>query len=263
MGCMCMNALVFCKGLVCGLLAASSVAQAASCAKPVYLTFDTGNMRHAELIAQTLAKHQVKASFFLANEAAYPDRRAHALDDVYASYWQARAKEGHAFGSHTWDHGKFLNDVPVAGALKVSYQPQFGPQAGKRLLLDEPAVCLELKRVDHRFKQLTGKSLDPIWRAPGGRTTPGTLTHATSCGYRHVHWAKAGFLGDELASETHPNDKLLAQALANIQAGDILMAHLGIWSRKDPFAPMFDPLIQGLKAKGFCFETLRAHPGFQ
>jgi hypothetical protein len=34
------------------------------------------------------------------------------------------------------------------------------------------------------------------------------------------------------------------------------MAHLGIWSRKDPFAPMLDPLIAGLKARGFCFARL-------
>jgi hypothetical protein len=46
---------------------------------------------------------------------------------------------------------------------------------------------------------------------------------------------------------------LLERALARIRDGDILMAHLGIWSRHDPFAPMLDPLIAGLKARGFCF----------
>jgi len=34
------------------------------------------------------------------------------------------------------------------------------------------------------------------------------------------------------------------------------MAHLGIWSRSDAYAPMLDPLIAGLKASGFCFELL-------
>ena len=38
------------------------------------------------------------------------------------------------------------------------------------------------------------------------------------------------------------------------------MAHLGIWSRKDPWAPMLDPLIAGLKRRGLCFATLNAHP---
>ena len=51
---------------------------------------------------------------------------------------------------------------------------------------------------------------------------------------------------------------LLRRALADIRDGDILMAHLGIWSRRDPFAPMLDPLIAGLKARGLCFATLPA-----
>ena len=42
------------------------------------------------------------------------------------------------------------------------------------------------------------------------------------------------------------------------------MAHLGIWSRQDPWAPaVLEPLVQGLQQKGFCFRTLREHPQFQ
>ena len=51
---------------------------------------------------------------------------------------------------------------------------------------------------------------------------------------------------------------LLEKALTHVRDGDILMAHLGIWSRKDPFAPMLDPLIEGLKSRGFCFARLPA-----
>ena len=71
-----------------------------------------------------------------------------------------------------------------------------------------------------------------------------------------MHWADAGFLGDELPSDKYPNDMLLARALKNLRDGDIMMMHLGIWSRKEPFAPMLDPLLAGLKQKGFCFATL-------
>jgi peptidoglycan/xylan/chitin deacetylase (PgdA/CDA1 family) len=85
---------------------------------------------------------------------------------------------------------------------------------------------------------------------------------ARDCGFAHAHWAAAGFLGDELPSETHPNESLLRQSLAAIRPGDILMAHLGIWSRRTPYAPMLDPLIAGLKERGLCFATLREHPQF-
>ena len=77
-------------------------------------------------------------------------------------------------------------------------------------------------------------------------------------------WADAGFLGDELPSEKFSNQALLAKALRDIRSGDILMAHLGIWSRKDAWAPaVLEPLIVGLQAKGFCFETLRTHPAYR
>ncbi len=230
--------------------AATPSAPAAACKGTLYLTFDTGNMRHAELIAETLAKHGVKATFFLAQEAT--SRGDHALDQTWAPYWQARVAEGHAFGSHTWRHGSFRSDR----GDRVRYRLSDGHSED----LDAQAVCDEVKRPDERFQELTGRRLDPLWRAPGGRTTPNTLAAAKNCGYRHVGWAAAGFLGDELPSEGYPNSLLLQRALDRLRDGDIVMAHLGIWSRKDAFAPMLDPLISGLKTRGFCFATLRGQP---
>ncbi len=231
------------------LLTAAGIAQAAdaTCRGTVYLTLDTGNMRHAEAIANILAKHRVKATFFVAQEKTL--RGDMALDPTWADFWKARVAEGHAFGSHTWRHGSFRKDE--AGG-KVRYHLMDGSQT----TLDAAQICAELKAPDTRFAELTGRKLDALWRAPGGRTTPNTLKAAEACGYRHVHWAPAGFLGDELPSDVYPNEALLKRALANIRDGDILMAHLGIWSRKDPFAPMLDPLIAGLKDRGFCFATI-------
>ncbi len=235
--------------LIAPLLTAAGAAVAAdnSCKGTVYLTLDTGNMRHAEAIADILAKHRIKATFFVAQEKTL--RGDMALDPTWADYWKARVSEGHAFGSHTWRHGSFRKDE--AGG-KVTYRLMDGTQT----TLDAAQICAELKAPDTRFAELTGRKLDALWRAPGGRTTPNTLKAAEACGYRHVHWAPAGFLGDELPSDAYPNEALLKRALANIRDGDILMAHLGIWSRKDPFAPMLDPLIGGLKDRGFCFATI-------
>jgi peptidoglycan/xylan/chitin deacetylase (PgdA/CDA1 family) len=240
-------------------LAQPATAPAPACRGQVYLTFDTGNMSQADLIADTLSRHGVKAPFFLANERT--PRGDHSLDDAWAGYWRARAAEGHAFGSHTFDH-VYLRTAPAGDDRAVTLaKPQFGPQAGRAQRWDAAALCAELARVDARLRALAGRGLDPIWRAPGGRAPAAAMQAAQACGYRHVHWASAGFLGDELPSETHPNAQLLRQALAGIRDGDILIAHLGIWSRRDPWAPMLDPLITGLKARGLCFATLREHPG--
>ena len=230
-------------------LCASATALAGGCRGTLYLTLDTGNMAHAEAIAATLARHQVKATFFLANERT--PRGDHALDASWRDYWAARASEGHAFGSHTWRHGKALADAP-GGA--VVYRPEF--PAGPAETLSAAAYCSELTRVDDAFRAHAGRGLDPIWRAPGGRTTPNALAAAQACGYRHVGWSPAGFLGDELPSATHGNRALVEQAVRSLKDGDILMMHLGIWSRQDPFAPMLDELLARLKARGFCFATI-------
>lgn len=228
-------------------LAAQAATGETACRGTVYLTLDTGNMRHADVIAEILQKHHVKATFFVAQEKT--SRGDMALDASWARYWKARVAEGHAFGSHTWRHGAFRQDLDDG---RVTYQLM----DGQREKLDAAQICTEVRQPDSRFAELTGRHLDPIWRAPGGHTTPLTLKAASQCGYRHVGWSAAGFLGDELPSSAYPNETLLKRALANIRDGDVLLAHLGIWSRKDPFAPMLDPLIVGLKARGFCFATV-------
>ncbi|MBP5998616.1 MAG: polysaccharide deacetylase family protein [Azonexus sp.] len=235
---------------VAGIVAATTGLAQAACSGTLYLSFDNGNMRHAELIAETLAKHQAKATFFVANEKTL--RGDHALDDSWAPYWQARVAEGHAFGSHTWRHGSFRGDNGKLTRYRL--------MNGRTENLNADAICEEIRQPDARFKELTGRALDPLWRAPGGRTTPLTLKAAQVCGYRHVGWATAGFLGDELPSESYPNRLLVDRAVNNLKDGDIIMAHLGIWSRQEPFAPALDELLGRLQAKGFCFATLAPEP---
>ena len=60
------------------------------------------------------------------------------------------------------------------------------------------------------------------------------------------------------------NPPLFKKALLGIKSRDILHAHLRTRTRKDPWAPaVLDPLIVGLKEKGFCFATLRQHPAYK
>lgn len=222
---------------------------AGSCNGTVYLTFDTGNMSQADTIARILKQHQVQATFFLANEKTH--RGDHALDLSWREYWRARVAEGHRFGNHTFRHLYAKRDLTDGQLLAtIDYR-------GPEIRMDERSFCAELKKVDDTFHGLTGQRLDGLWRAPGGHTTRQTIRWAANCGYPiHVHWDDAGFIGDELPSESHPNDKLLKQALARIRPGTVAMMHLGIWSRKDPLAPILDPLIRDLKARGYCFAPL-------
>ena len=239
-------------------LLATAPAGAGQCGGTLYLTFDTGSQSQAELIAATLKRHNIHATFFLANEKTV--RGDYSLDPAWASFWKARAAEGHAFGSHTFDHVYYVRDGAEGG---IVVKPQFGLDAGKRQQWSAAQYCAEIKRVDARFAELTGHHLDPIWRAPGGKTSARTIAAAQSCGYTHFGWAPAGFSGDELSSTAFPNAMLLKKSLDTLRDGDIFLAHMGIWSRKDPWAPAnLEPLIAGLERKGFCFATLREHPDF-
>jgi peptidoglycan-N-acetylmuramic acid deacetylase len=238
-------------------VAAGAVAAPAPCAQPVYLTFDTGHMGVAPLVADVLKREGVHVTFFLANEKTLTG--GSSLDDTWAPWWRARAAEGHAFGSHTWDHDIWRADRPAGLQVK----PTQGAQAGQLRTLDTAAYCAELQRPAERFAAMTGQRMGSLFRAPGGKTSPALLRAAASCGWTHVGWSDAGFLGDELPSDRFPNDQLLKRALRDIRPGDILLAHLGIWSRQDAWAPaVLEPLIDGLKARGMCFATLREHPQY-
>lgn len=242
--------------------AASAAGKAArpapQCKGNIYLTFDTGSQAQAALIAETLQKYHIKASFFLANEKTV--NGDYSLDPAWAPYWKARLAEGHVIGSHTFDHDVLVRDGADG---KLDTKPGFGASAGKVRSLSPEQYCEQIRRVDQRFTELTGSHLDPVWRAPAGRTSPRALAAARSCGYTHVGWSPAGFSGDELPSEKVSNASLLAKSLRELRAGDVVLIHMGIWSRKDAWAPAnLEPLIKGLAQKGYCFATLRDHPDY-
>lgn len=238
-----------------------AVAQS-ECSKPLYLTFDTGHMEVAPLIAEVLQRQKVRVTFFGANETTKTGDGS--LGDHWAPWWKARALEGHEFASHTLDHVYWRSDIGKSGAPAFRVRPSAGPRSGQEFAMTAKQYCEEIQRAADRMRVITGKAPLPLFRAPGGKTSTQLLASAEACGYAHVGWAPAGFLGDELSSERVSNTALLQQSLRTIRSGDVLLAHLGIWSRKDPWAPaVLEPLLIGLKERGFCFKTMREHPDYQ
>jgi len=249
------------RWFACGLAVLPWIALAQPCQvgeRPVYLTFDTGHMGVAPLIVDTLKRFNAHATFFLANEPTLTGGTT--LDDHWTPWWKTLAAEGHDFGAHTWNHDIWLDDSPDGG-FKV--RTVAGIQQPRLHEVTAAQYCESLKRVASRFTEMTGRTLGPIFRAPGGKTSKALLGNAQACGFQHVGWSAAGFLGDELSSQRYPNAQLLDKALKGIKPGDILLAHLGIWSRQDPWAPaVLEPLMQGLKDRGMCFAALREHPRY-
>lgn len=248
-------------GSVQAMQAMPTPSAAAPCTRPVYLTFDTGHMGVADVVAQVLRRHGVRATFFAAHEATQEGDGS--LGAHWAPWWRARAQEGHHFASHTWEHTIWRADAGTPQSPAFRVRPSQGPNKGQTSVMTATSYCAAIDQAAQRLHAITGQAPLPLFRAPGGKTSAQLLQVAQRCGYQHVGWSPAGFLGDELPSDRYPNAQLLQQALARIRAGDVLLAHLGIWSRQDPWAPaVLEPLIQGLHAKGFCFATLNEHPLF-
>ncbi len=234
-------------------------ALSAVCTQPVYLTFDTGHMGVAPFIAEVLKRQQVRVTFFAAQEKTREGDGT--LGQHWSAWWREQAQSGHDFASHTYDHAYWRADLPEQ---RFRVRPSAGAQVGQDLTWSAQDYCDNLRQAAARLLTLTGQAPLPLFRAPGGKTSPALLRAAKACGFEHVGWAEAGFLGDELSSDKFPNERLLKKALKTIRSGDILMAHLGIWSRQDPWAPaVLEPLIVGLKARGLCFATLREHPSYK
>lgn len=232
------------------LAAAPAAAQAPRCqAGTIYLTIDTGWGREAEQIAEILRRRGVRATLFMAHEPTVRGERS--LDPAWAAFWRARAAEGHVFASHTDRHWYFRGD-PAPGRVRYVSRQREGA-----VELDQAGLCAELSRPIERLRQaVPDATVLPLWRAPGGITTPNAVRMAAACGLRHQGWTANGFLGDELDSRASPNAALRDRALRTVRDGEVLMMHWGVRSRRDPFAHVLDEVIAGLQARGFCFAPL-------
>ena len=115
---------------------AQNTSNSGVCTNPVYLTLDTGHMETAPFMADVLNKHQVKATFFVANEKT-KDNSTSMSNSWGQRFWAARGKEGHEFASHTWDHVYWRGDVrgqetqfivqPSAGAHEAPGRSPIAP----------------------------------------------------------------------------------------------------------------------------------------
>ncbi|HYF09014.1 MAG TPA: polysaccharide deacetylase family protein [Acetobacteraceae bacterium] len=235
--------------LLCALLVSPHL-RAQSCpAGTLYLTIDTGWGREAEQIAEILRRRGVRATLFVAHEPTHRGDRS--LDPGWAAFWRARAAEGHLFASHTDRHWYFRGD-PAPGRVRYASRRGEG-----ETVLDQPAMCAELARPIERLRQaVPDATILPLWRAPGGITTPNAIRLAEGCGLRHQGWTANGFLGDELDSAAHPNASLRDRALRSIRDGEVLVMHWGVRSRREPYAAVLEEVIAGLQSRGFCFSTL-------
>ena len=140
-------------------------------------------------------------------------------------------------------------------------RPALGAFAGRTFTWEAAKYCENIALAGDRLAFLTDTPALPLFRAPGGRVSTRLVAAAQACGYQHVAVPQVAFLPGGTPTAKGPTDQQVQQTVARVKPGDMVLAHLGAWSKEVPQMPVgLDALITGLKAQGFCFQTLRQHP---
>lgn len=232
-----------------------------ACGKPVYLAFAPGDMSVAPLVAVVLQRQQVRASFFGSAERTVTG--GDSLDGQWAPWWRSRGGEGHAFVSATRDHVLWLGDEG-GRSPQFRVRPMLGGLAGRSFTWGSDKYCENIAQAADRLTFLTGVPALPLFWPPEGRASPRLAAAAQACGYQRVSAAPIAFLVPGAPTAKGPTAAQIEQLVARTRPGDVVLAHLGVWSREVPQVPVgLDALIGGLKAKGFCFATLGEHPAYR
>jgi peptidoglycan/xylan/chitin deacetylase (PgdA/CDA1 family) len=203
----------------------------------IVVSFDGGSSdRGASAILDALAARGIRTTIFLSGEfiRRYPDLARRI------------AADGHEVGNHTDTHPH----LTTYGAD--------GRQTTK-LGVDRAFLVGELSRTARLYRDATGRTMAPIWRAPFGEHNAEIRRWAAEAGYWHVGWTggRSGLDGLDWVSDPRshayqPADRLLARLVSHAENGGIVLLHLGS-DREEPVAARIGTLFDGLKARGFRF----------
>lgn len=185
--------------------------------KVVALTFDDGPQANTvDEILGTLAKHDVKATFFVIGAEIH-------------EHPQAAAKlvaAGHELGNHSYSH--------------------------RRMVLKSPSfIASELERTDALIRAAGHRG--PIhFRAPYCKKLVGLPWYLARHGRTHVTWDVEPESTPEIDADTN---RLIANVVENTRPGSIILLHPWYDGRGRTRAAV-PVIIENLKRKGYAFVTV-------
>ena len=183
----------------------------------LYLTFDAGYENgYTAQILDTLAKHDVKAAFFLVGN--YLQKNADLV--------RRMVEEGHIVGNHTTTH-------PDMSAIS-----------------NKDAFQKELEGVETLFAEITGQELPKYYRPPQGIYSEENLKMAKELGYQTVFWSLAYKDWDNTKQPT--TEYALGKLIPRSHNGAVILLH----STSQTNAEALDQLLTQWKAAGYRFETI-------
>ena len=203
----------------------------------IVVSFDGGSSdRGTSAILDALSARGIRTTVFLSGEFI---RR-------YPGLARRIAEDGHEVGNHTDTH-PHLTTYGADGRQTT------------RPGVDRAFLVGELSRTARLYRDATGRTMAPIWRAPFGEHNAEIRRWAAEAGYWHVGWTggRSGLDGLDWVSDPRsrayqPADRLLARLVAHAENGGIVLLHLGS-DREEPVAARIGTLFDGLKSRGFRF----------
>lgn len=185
--------------------------------KVIYLTFDAGYENgNTQPILDALKKHNVPATFFVVG---------HYLESAPDLVKQMVA-DGHFVGNHTYHH---LDMSSIAS--KESFEK-------------------EMKDVENKFKEITGKELAHFYRPPQGKYNTKNLEMAKDLGYHTFFWSLAYV--DWYQDKQPTKDEAFSKLVGRIHPGAIVLLH----STSKTNGEILDELLTKWEEMGYTFRTL-------
>ena len=185
--------------------------------KKLYLTFDAGYENGCtEPILEALAKHNVKAAFFVVGN--YIEQNPDLV--------RRMLREGHIVGNHTYHHYDMSK------------------------LSDKETFSKELTDLEALFKETTGKDLPKFYRPPQGIYSQENLKMAKELRYKTVFWSLAyvDWKNDQQPTKEQAFQKLLPRT----HPGAVILLH----STSQTNAEILGDLLTHWEQEGYRFGTL-------
>ncbi len=202
----------------------------------IAITFDgnASSNRTAELL-DLLQRHQLKVTLFVTGE----------FIERYPAVLRRAVLAGHEIGNHTYSH-------PHLTTYAENKQHQLLPGVTRRSFQNS------LRQTERAFRAATGRTMQPLWRAPFGEENRLLRGWALELGYLHVRWSSLqgesldsrDWIADEHSSLYQSSSTIMERLLGfpELEGGIILM-HLATERSEPPWAKLPE-FLEAIKGRG-------------